>query len=138
MFSLFTFPQQLAHINFKKDTPNTRKLKKCLWYVSISRNALVVFICSTLTYFWVKNRSIEAIPYTLTAKVTSAQLTFSLPPFAFDYKNTTLVFTDIIHELGGGIAVVPIVAILANVAIAKAFGEFENILIMCSIKSKVK
>ncbi|XP_039971366.1 sodium-independent sulfate anion transporter isoform X2 [Bactrocera tryoni] len=113
--------RQLAHINFKKNTPNTCRLKKFLWYVSISRNALVVFICSAITYLWVKNRSMEAIPYTLTAKVTSAQLTFSLPPFAFDYRNTTLVFTDIIHELGGGIVVVPIVAILANVAIAKAF-----------------
>lgn len=71
-----------------------------------------------------QKRSVEAIPYTLTTKVTSAHLTFSLPPFVLDYKNTTLVFTDIIHELGSGILVVPIVAILANVAIAKAFGEF--------------
>ncbi|CAD6996232.1 unnamed protein product [Ceratitis capitata] len=113
--------RKLSHINFKESTPTTRKLQKFFWYISISRNALVVFICSAVTFIWVQKRSVEAVPYTLTTKVTSAHLTFSLPPFVLDYKNTTLVFTDIIHELGSGILVVPIVAILANVAIAKAF-----------------
>ncbi|XP_053956602.1 sodium-independent sulfate anion transporter [Anastrepha ludens] len=113
--------RQLSQINFKKNTPITRKLQKFLWYISISRNALVVFLCSLATYFWIKQRSAEAIPFALTARVNSAQLKFQLPPFAFDYKNTTFVFSDIANELGSGIIVVPIVAILANVAIAKAF-----------------
>ncbi|XP_036346277.1 sodium-independent sulfate anion transporter-like [Rhagoletis pomonella] len=113
--------RQLSHISIKKNTPTTRILKRLLWYISISRNALVVFLCSLGTFLWVKQRSAEAIPYALTAKVNSAQLELHLPPFAFDYKNTTYMFSDIVSELGSGIIVVPIVAILANVAIAKAF-----------------
>lgn len=48
---------------------------------------------------------------------------FSLPPFQIEYHNRTLSFTEVCAELGSGIIVVPLVAVLANVAIAKAFSE---------------
>lgn len=51
---------------------------------------------------------------------------FSFPPFNIEYKNRTLSFTDVCAELGSGIIVVPLVAVLANVAIAKAFSKFNN------------
>ncbi|XP_067615544.1 sodium-independent sulfate anion transporter isoform X2 [Eurosta solidaginis] len=119
--------RQLASVNFKKNTPTTHRLKKFLWYISISRNALVITVCSLVTFFWIKKCSIKAIPYALTAKVKSSQLSLHLPPFAFDYKNTTYVFTDILAELGSGIIIVPLVAILANVAIAKAFVKDDRL-----------
>lgn len=49
--------------------------------------------------------------------------TFSLPPFQFEHNNQTIGFIQICTELGSGIVVVPLVAVLANVAIAKAFSE---------------
>lgn len=48
---------------------------------------------------------------------------FSLPPFEINYNNRTLSFKEVCSELGTGIIVVPLVAILANVAIAKAFSK---------------
>lgn len=47
----------------------------------------------------------------------------SLPPFQIFYHNSTLSFTQVCAELGSGIIVVPLVAVLANVAIAKAFSK---------------
>lgn len=95
-----------------------------LWYISISRNALVVFFSGLLVYMWVHRSSLEAVPFALSSKVSSAMPSFKLPPFAFEYQNRTYVFTDILHELGSGVILVPIVAVLANVAIAKAFGAY--------------
>lgn len=47
----------------------------------------------------------------------------SWPPFEILSHNRTLSFTEICGELGTGIIVVPLVAVLANVAIAKSFSE---------------
>ncbi|XP_030573947.1 sodium-independent sulfate anion transporter isoform X2 [Drosophila novamexicana] len=111
----------LSQVKFKQETPLNQRLKKVLWYISISRNALVVFFSGLLVYMWVHRSSLDAVPFALSSKVSSAMPSFKLPPFAFEYQNRTYVFTDILHELGSGVILVPIVAVLANVAIAKAF-----------------
>lgn len=117
--------QLLSQVKFKQDTPLTQRLKKVLWYISISRNALVVFFSGLLIYVWVHKSSMEAVPFALSSKVSSAMPSIKLPPFAFQHNNRTYVFTDILQELGSGVVLVPIVAVLANVAIAKAFGAYE-------------
>lgn len=114
-------------MNFKKKNETTRRLKKLLWYISISRNALVVFVLSFIAYMWIKKSSIEAIPFSLSSKVTSGLPQFKLPPFSFESGNRTYGFFDICSELGSGLIVVPIVAVLANVAIAKAFGKLTGV-----------
>ncbi|XP_034488649.1 sodium-independent sulfate anion transporter isoform X1 [Drosophila innubila] len=111
----------LSQVKFKQDTPFTQRLKKLLWYISISRNALVVFFSGLMIYLWAEKSALEAVPFALSAKVSSAMPTIKLPPFAFEHQNRTYVFTDILGELGSGVFLVPIVAVLANVAIAKAF-----------------
>jgi sodium-independent sulfate anion transporter 11 len=47
------------------------------------------------------------------------------PPFSTFYGNQTHNFIDMVSHLGVGIAIVPIIAILSNVAIAKAFCKFQ-------------
>lgn len=44
------------------------------------------------------------------------------PPFTTSIANRTYSFPEMVGELGAGILVVPLVGVLANVAIAKAFG----------------
>lgn len=56
-------------------------------------------------------------------KVEPGMPEVSLPPFEIFYHNRTLSFTEVCTELGSGIIVVPLVAVLANVAIAKAFSK---------------
>lgn len=54
-------------------------------------------------------------------KVEAGVPKISLPPFQFQHNNETVTFITICSDLGSGIVVVPLVAVLANVAIAKAF-----------------
>ena len=75
-----------------------------------------------MAYLWIQKSSLEAVPFRLSSKVQSGMPTIKLPPFAFEHNNRTYVIMDIVSELGSAIFVVPIVAVLANVAIAKAFG----------------
>lgn len=113
--------KQLSHI---KLSPKKQGLKKVLWYISISRNALVVCIASSIAFYWVNLESEAAVPFRLNTKVNSSVPTFKLPPFSIDFNNGTFGFVEIFKELGSAIIVVPLVAVLANVAIAKAFGKF--------------
>lgn len=47
-----------------------------------------------------------------------------LPPLSLSFPTDQKELVDMIEELGGGVVLVPLVAILGNVAIAKAFGTF--------------
>lgn len=57
-------------------------------------------------------------------KVEPGMPEISLPPFQITHHNQTLSFTQVCAELGSGVIVVPLVGVLANVAIAKAFSKF--------------
>lgn len=92
-------------------------IKKLLWYISISRNALIVFITSIVSYNWAAG----SVPYQLSGTVKSGIPSFQLPPFSMEFRNQTMGFTAMCNELGMGIFVVPLVAVLANIAIAKSF-----------------
>lgn len=59
----------------------------------------------------------------LTGKVRSGLPALSLPPFSAQVGNQTYSFMDMCSQLGSGIIVLPLVAVLANVSIAKAFGK---------------
>ena len=67
------------------------------------------------------------MPFALTGLVKSGIPTPALPPFSTQIpgSNNTIVdvnFGDMLSELGASIALVPVIAVLGNVAISKAFG----------------
>ncbi|XP_034830887.1 sodium-independent sulfate anion transporter-like [Maniola hyperantus] len=104
-----------------KDLPvgaKRHRLKKLLWLVSIARNALVVLGASTAAYCTYD----AAQPlFKLSGKVESGLPKFGLPPFSTTMGNQTLGFFEMVERLGSGLAVLPLVMVLANIAIAKAF-----------------
>ncbi|XP_055299974.1 sodium-independent sulfate anion transporter-like isoform X3 [Sitodiplosis mosellana] len=110
--------RQIKEIKVNDDTRRGQIIKKSLWYISISRNALIVLITSAIGYNWTAS---HMPPFKLSGKVEPGMPEISLPPFQVTYHNSTLSFTQVCAELGSGIIVVPLVAVLANVAIAKAF-----------------
>lgn len=72
-----------------------------------------------MAYQW----AVGAAPFKLSGKVESGIPKFSLPPFQFEYQNRTIGLIEICGELGSGIIMIPLIAVSANVAIAKAFSE---------------
>lgn len=101
-------------------TKNQRILKKTLWFISIARNAILVLICSVIAF---KLHSNGSVPFILSGKIKSGLPDFKLPPFSAQVGNVTYSFPDMCKKLGSSIILVPIVAVLANVAIAKAFSS---------------
>lgn len=91
--------------------------------IATARNAILVLV-SSLAAFYASQQG--QTPFILTGEVRPGLPSFSLPPFETSYSNngTTVEmgFVDMISELGSSIALVPIIAVLGNVAISKAFG----------------
>lgn len=103
------------------------KIKGCMggacWFVATARNAILVFITSLMAFcFYNAGDS----PFILTGTVKSGIPSFQVPAFETTYmKNGTEVdmgFMEMISELGSSIVLVPVIAVLGNVAISKAFG----------------
>ncbi|CAG4990763.1 unnamed protein product [Colias eurytheme] len=101
-----------------KVNPKKYRLKKLLWMISIARNALVVGIASTVAYC---TYNPEKLLFKLSGRVEPGLPQVSLPPFSAVMNNQTLGFMEMIDHLGSGLIIVPVVMVLANIAIAKAF-----------------
>lgn len=109
----------LVFRKFKDVKPKNRALKKTFWLLSIGRNALIVLIGSLLAFYF-ECRNGES-PFTLSGTVVPGVPTFQLPNFSTKLGNETVTFVGMVQKLGTGIIVLPVVAVLANVAIAKSF-----------------
>lgn len=110
----------------KSDKPSKERriLTKIIWLISTARNAIVVIVCSTIAY---KMKTPSGSPFVLTGQVKSGLPAFSLPPFSTIANNHELGFLEMCSELGPAILLVPIIAVLGNVAIAKAFANGASV-----------
>ncbi|PZC86485.1 hypothetical protein B5X24_HaOG209204 [Helicoverpa armigera] len=119
-------PQALKDIKIKDkaaDEKGSRKakiLKRFLWFTGVARNAVVVCLASVTAFILHEDKY---DPFLLTGTITAGLPAVRPPAFETTVGNTTYTGGDMLSHLGSGLAVVPIVAILSNVAIAKAFGE---------------
>ncbi|XP_058063396.1 sodium-independent sulfate anion transporter-like [Anopheles bellator] len=97
--------------------------RRTLWYVSLARNALVVLACAIVSFYWTGSP-----PWRLSGAVEPGIPTFELPTLITStVGNRTVGFIEMAVELGDGLLLVPLVAILANVAIAKAFASGQAV-----------
>nr|XP_033327467.1 sodium-independent sulfate anion transporter-like [Megalopta genalis] len=102
----------------KNGTNRAALVKKTLWFLSICRNALVILLASTIAFYYEHN---GGSPFILSGKIVSGLPKLSLPPFSAQVGNQTYTFVDMCQHYGTGLIVLPLVSVLANVAIAKAF-----------------
>ncbi|CAG4983060.1 unnamed protein product [Colias eurytheme] len=113
--------RKIKDINLPADQ---KGLKKALWLFSTSRNAIVVLICSVMAYVWEAN---SRSPFKLTGTVKDGLPPWSLPPFSTVVDGRNVSFIEMCSELGSSIVLVPIIGVLGNVAIAKAFASGESV-----------
>lgn len=102
-----------------------RFLNNTLWLIGTSRNAILVVVTGFIGYSFFTS---GGAPFKLIGKIPKGLPAAKVPPFGFEEnKNGTIVthtFEDMVSELGSGIIVVPLIGILENIAICKAFGNF--------------
>jgi len=105
-------------------------LATLIWVISTARNAIIVVICTFLAYGCDpkggEGKSNRNTTFILTGFIDSDfPHNFKPPPFSFNdtssVPNKFYAFGDMVSELGSAVIILPLLAILENVAIAKAF-----------------
>lgn len=99
--------------------------KKLRWFLSLGRNAVVVVLGMIIAY----NLKIftDDEPLTLIGEISGGLPTFGLPPFSTTLGNETYSFRDMMEILGPKSVVLPFVAVLEIIAIAKVFAEGSKV-----------
>lgn len=91
-------------------------------YVSLSRNALIVFGGTLFAYIlsiW------DLEPFKLTGEIAKGFPPIGLPPFSTELNNQTIGFIEMVKELGSAPIAIPLISILETVTIATIFcGKF--------------
>lgn len=87
-------------------------------YLSLSRNALVVFAGTFIAYVF---SLYDLSPFQLTGNIGKGLPPFRLPPFSTVVNNQTVEFSEMINELGSAVISIPLISILETVTIATIF-----------------
>ena len=108
-----------------KQSEKTRKfLKTTCWVIATARNAIIVILCTLLAYFLdpeIPEKKRDAT-FILTGNIDAGLPPFQIPAFTFTNTDQTEdSLGGMIKRLGPAIVILPLIAILENVAIAKAF-----------------
>jgi MFS superfamily sulfate permease-like transporter len=109
--------------------PTRRCLSSTVWVLSTARNAIVVVICTLMAYGFdpmLPEEATRNTTFILTGNIKAGLPAFELPTFSFNDTETghMLDFGGMVSELGSAIVIIPLIAILENVAIAKAFCKY--------------
>nr|CAD7202874.1 unnamed protein product [Timema douglasi] len=136
----------------EQQTMMQRVINKSLWLIGTSRNAVLVIICGLVGYQLSQQGEVpfKLIEVSCELSVSTKEATgllcmkegeqtgeeentgyippglpaFQLPPFGFTrVSNTTVTFYEMTTSLGWGILILPLVGLLENIAICKAFFE---------------
>ncbi|XP_073876935.1 sodium-independent sulfate anion transporter isoform X4 [Macaca fascicularis] len=94
-----------------------------VWSATTARNALVVSFAALVAY------SFEVTgyqPFILTGETAEGLPPVRTPPFSVTTANGTISFTEMVQDMGAGLAVVPLMGLLESVAVAKAFASQNN------------
>ena len=111
---------------------------KTLWLIGTARNAIIVIIGGILG-FVLLNNDIDA--FKVIGDVPAGLPSFQAPPFYVEAisNGTTIIqehesFGQMLSSYGSMIIIVPLIALLENISICKAFGEFLIIFLSPNLK----
>lgn len=103
-----------------------RWVTRCCWLLGTCRNAVVVVCSGALGYWFVATSG--AAPVRLMGAIPSGVPLPALPPVSYvRADNSTADFLEMISELGSGIIVIPLIVLLEDIAICKAFSDGKTI-----------
>ena len=95
-----------------------------IWFIATSRNAIAVIGGCLAAYILEKNGS---KPFALTGSIQAGLPDFHVPHFPINKtagnETISLTFSEALSDLGAAVGLVPMVAVLEQVAIAKAFAS---------------
>jgi sodium-independent sulfate anion transporter 11 len=104
-------------------------VNKTIWLIGTARNALIVIVTGAIAAYFYENGQDY---FKMIGDIPSGLPTLQPPPFWLpEIKNETTgeiiqageSFGQIVSELGSGLIVIPLIALLENIAICKAFAN---------------
>jgi hypothetical protein len=106
------------------DDPRTARKKKLMSLLCYAANAIVVVVTAALAYVLHIN---DLRPFPITGDMPAGVPDVAVPSFGYNDTNGTYHgFAEVVGTIGEGIAVIPILAVLESISIAKAFGQSKN------------
>lgn len=106
-------------------TTTQKIINKILWLIGTSRNAILVVFCGVLAFYF--NSLSSGIPFAVIGEIPPGLPSVQLPPFSTTIGNITVGFWDMCSVMGQGIFVLPLIALLENIAICKAFANGKTV-----------
>ncbi|XP_049817178.1 sodium-independent sulfate anion transporter [Aethina tumida] len=112
----------------KEPTTFQKVFNKTLWLIGTARNAILVVVGGFIGYSFCQNGE---PPFKVIGDVPQGLPEFQAPPFGMSVENNgttvTTSFTQMMSNMGSGIIVVPLIGVLENIAICKAFANGKSI-----------
>lgn len=106
-------------------------INKTIWLIGTARNAILVILTAMISYLL--HQSDQGELYVI-GKIPAGMPEFKVPSFSIaEVRNETTgeiihegkSFNDLVSEMGSSLIVIPLIALLENMATCKSFGEFE-------------
>lgn len=121
-----------ARVGSKDSAVQTRSQKlanKVLWLVGSFRNSIIVVGCTVASYAFVNSHggSTAELPYKIIGKIPAGLPDFGPPQFSARRGNETVGFADMVSAMGSGVIVLPLIGLLENISICKAFAYGKTV-----------
>ncbi|XP_053698359.1 sodium-independent sulfate anion transporter-like [Sabethes cyaneus] len=101
-----------------------RIVNKTLWLVGTARNAIIVVVCGSIGFAFYNNGQ---EPFKMIGDVPKGLPSFQVPPFSVpeitEIGQKAESFSDMLSNLGSMLIVIPLIALLEDIAICKAFAN---------------
>lgn len=105
-----------------------KMINKLIWLIGTARNAILVILTAATAYFLHQSGQDDL---QLIGEIPSGMPSVAVPPFSIpEIRNDTTgeilqkgeSFSEMISEMGSMLIVIPLIALLENISVCKAFG----------------
>jgi solute carrier family 26 (sodium-independent sulfate anion transporter), member 11 len=109
-------------------------VNKTVWLIGTARNAIIVILGGAVAAYFYNNNNKDM--FKLIGEIPAGLPAFRIPPFSIpEIVNETTGeiiqeasnFGTMVSELGSGLIVIPLIALLENIAICKAFANGKTV-----------
>ncbi|KRG00735.1 uncharacterized protein Dmoj_GI23990, isoform B [Drosophila mojavensis] len=108
------------------DAPHSRCQRvanKLFWIVGTARNAILVVVCCIMGYLLHSDQ--HGAPFRIVGEIPPGLPSVQWPPTSLSANETAdgnpQGFVDMVHSIGSGLIVIPLISLMESIAIAKAF-----------------
>lgn len=93
------------------------------WLIGTSRNAILVVVCGVIGYSFQHS---AMTPFKLIGDIPPGLPSVQSPPFSME-PDSEETFSEMLSSMGSGLIVVPLIALMEDIAICKAFSNGKSV-----------